>query len=252
MGEAGRRAKAVLRAAGEMVWPSRTLIDGRRDLGGPGLAAEEWAQLDFLTPPICHRCALPLEIDLGPEGECAACLARPPRWQRARAALVYNDAARRPILDLKHSGRRDGLQLMAGWMVQASGPLLDDAELIVPVPLHYRRLARRGYNQAGWLAEALAKRSGVPLRIDLLKRVRATPSQAGRSVRARRRNVAGAFALRRGKRAALAGKRVLLVDDVLTTGATLNGCARILNQGGASAVDVLVLARVVRGRDISI
>ena len=201
---------------------------------------------------VCNRCGLPMEVDLGEENECAACIAKPPRWQRARAALVYDEASRRLVLDLKYAGRRDGLAVMATWMVQAGAELIEDADVLVPVPLHYRRLVSRGYNQSGWLAGAVSKRTGVPMRVDILRRTRATRSQGGLSARARRRNVAGAFDVRKGKAEALEGRNVLLVDDVLTTGATLAGCTRALKKAGVARVDVLVLARVVRGRDVSI
>ena len=193
-----------------------------------------------------------MEVDTGAGEECAACIAKPPPWDGARAALVYDDISRRPILSLKRGGRRDGLAIMAGWMATAGKQILDGADLLVPVPLHYTRLAQRGYNQAGWLAQSLARRANIPVSVDALKRTKATPSQGGLSASARRRNVAGAFDLRPGRVGRVAGKRIVLVDDVLTTGATLSGCTRALKKGGAARVDVLVLARVVRERDISI
>lgn len=176
----------------------------------------------------------------------------PPRWDRARAAFVYDDASRRPVLDLKRSGRRDGLASFAGWMAQAGSSLLDEADVIVPVPLHYVRLASRGFNQSAWLAGSLARRSGTPLCVDALKRTRRTPTQGGLSARARRRNVAGAFTVRPSRAGLMQGKRVLLVDDVLTTGATLSACTRALKRAGARHVDILVLARVVRETDLTI
>lgn len=242
----------ALRAAGELVWPSRALISSQREHGAGALPPDEFARLDFLIGAVCNRCGVPMEVDLGAANECAACIAKPPRWTRARAALAYDESARRPILDLKYAGRRDGLSVLGAWMVQAGQGLLEEADLLVPVPLHYRRLAARGYNQAVWLAEAISKRSGVPVRVDILRRIRATKSQGGLSARARRRNVAGAFDIRPGKEAALCGRSVLLIDDVLTTGATLSGCTRALLRAGAARVDVLVLARVVRGRDVTI
>ena len=241
-----------MRTAGELIWPSRALVSGHLHPGGGPLPSQEFAKLDFLMGAVCNRCGVPMEVDLGEENECAACIAKPPRWQRARAALVYDEASRRLVLDLKYAGRRDGLAIMATWMVQAGAELIEDADLLVPVPLHYRRLISRGYNQSGWLAGAVSRRTGVPMRVDILRRTRATRSQGGLSARARRRNVAGAFNVRNGKTEALEGRNVLLVDDVLTTGATLAGCTRALKKAGAARVDVLVLARVVRGRDVSI
>lgn len=252
MGRIALAAKGALRSGGELIWPSRALVSGRRDGGQGALPLDEWVRLSFITGPVCDACGQPQESDLGEVALCAACQARPPSWHRARAALIYDEASRRPVLDLKRAARRDGLSVMASWMVQAGGDLLEDADILIPVPLHYLRLVSRGYNQAGWLASAVAKRSGVPVRVDILKRVKATPSQGGKSRRARARNVAGAFAVPERKRGAIDGKCVLLVDDVLTTGATLRGCARILRRAGAREVNVLTLARVVRASDISI
>lgn len=245
-------AKSAIRAGADLVWPQRSLISHDRHGGSGALSPEEFAALRFITPPVCRRCSLPVEIDLGPETICAACSARPPSWQEARAALEYDAVSRRPILDLKRAGRRDGLKVMGAWMAAAGADLIETAEVCVPVPLHYRRLAARGYNQAAWLAQAACRGRGLPVCVDALKRTRHTPTQGGLSARARRRNMAGAFAVRRSRRARIDGRCVLLVDDVLTTGATLAACSRALLAAGAARVDVLVLARVVRGRDLTI
>ncbi len=247
-----RLAARSLQGCADLLWPGRSLLSPARGAGGGLLPAEDWVRLSLLSPPWCERCGLPLAIDLGEPETCAACLARPPAWGRARAALAYNEASRKIVLDIKRAGRRDGLALVAGWMRRAGHELLADADLIVPVPLHYRRLVQRGYNQAGWLAQAVGRPSGVPVKVAALRRIRATPSQGGLDPRARRRNVAGAFAARPRYASLIESRRILLVDDVLTTGATLGGCVRALKKAGASAVDVLVLARVVRERDITI
>lgn len=141
---------------------------------------------------------------------------------------------------------------MGAWMARAGRPLLAEADLLVPVPLHYRRLASRGHNQSGWLAAAVSRASGVPARMDVLRRTRPTPSQAGLAARARRRNVEGAFGVRSSRSKLVDGRRIILVDDVLTTGATLTACTRALHKAGAASVDVLVLARVVRDEDVTI
>ncbi len=245
-------AKSFWRLASNFLWPPRSLISGERGEGAGPVSPAEFSQLTFISPPICDACGLPMPLDLGPEARCAPCVARPPRWQRARAALVYDEIARRPVLDLKRSGRRDGLATLAGWMVLAGGELLEDADLLVPVPLHYTRLVVRSFNQAVWLAAAISRRSGVPAIPDLLIRRRRTPTQAGLSGRGRRRNVAGAFVVRRSRIAAVKGRRIVLIDDVLTSGATASACVRALIAAGASAVDVLVLARVVRETDVTI
>lgn len=246
------RAKAFLRGAADFFWPPRSLISGARGMGSGPLSPEDFAQLRFISDPMCDRCGVPLDYRTGDETWCVACLARPPRRDRARAALIYDETSRRPVLDLKRAGRRDGLPTLAGWMRQAGGVLIDEADVLVPVPLHYTRLVMRGFNQSGWLAQTIGAAAGRPVLVDALKRTRRTPSQAGLAGRARRRNVSGAFRVRSGRVAAISGKRVLLVDDVLTTGATLSAWTRALKRSGARQVDVLVLARVVRETDVTI
>lgn len=247
-----RAAKSGLRVLGDFVWPARSLVSGEYH-GGQGLIPpEEFAELRFLTGGGCRRCALPLDTDLGEANLCGACAARPPRWDAARAALEYDDASRKPILDLKRAGRRDGLATYARWLALAGRDLTAQADLIIPVPLHYRRLASRGFNQSAWLSAALSAQTGLPHCVDALVRARPTPSQGGLSARERRRNVAGAFRLKPARAERVAGANILLVDDVLTTGATLSACTRALKKGGAASVGVLVLARVVRPTDATI
>ena len=242
----------MARGLSSIIWPQRSLIT-HRELAGPGsLEADLWAKLQFLSEPLCARCGVPFEIAVEPGQVCGACIADPPAYDRARAALIYGDVSRELVLGLKYQARRDGLVLLAGWMAAAGRPLLDEAELIVPVPLHYFRLVRRGFNQSGWLAASLARASGVRLSVDALKRVRATPIQGGLSATGRRRNVQGAFQVRGMAKRLVKGKRVLLVDDVLTTGATAEACTLALKRAGARCVDVLTLARVAGPRSVAI
>lgn len=247
-----RRAKSLFRQTRDFLWPPRSLISGDRGEGAGPLRPEEFTKIRFITDPVCNRCGVPQDYDAGPEAECPACMARPPRWGRARAAFVYDEVSRRPVLDLKRAGRRDGLEILAGWMLQSGYQLAEEADLIVPVPLHYTRLVTRGFNQSAWLAQAIGQAAGRRVCVDALKRTRRTPSQAGLSTRARRRNVTGAFDVRRARRKLVEGRHVLLVDDVLTTGATLNACVRALKRAGARQIDVPVLARVVRATDVTI
>lgn len=193
---------------------------------------------------------MPFEVDQGEAALCGACLRRRPRFDRARAVFRYDERSRRLILGFKHGDRLHGAPAFGQWMARAGAALLADASLIAPVPLHWTRLFRRRYNQAALLAQAIARECDVPVVLDLLVRQRRTPSQGLLSAAERHRNVQGAFALRASHAARLEGKRVLLVDDVLTTGATVGACARVLLQAGASAVDVLTLARVVRPRSL--
>jgi len=205
-----------------------------------------WPQIAFIAPPHCARCGLPFEFDLGAGALCGACLAEQPPFERARAAFRYDDDSKDLILRFKHADRTDAAPAFARWMARGAPELITDADLIAPVPLHRLRLFMRRYNQAALLATAIGRLAGRPAVNDLLILRRRTPSQGGLGAAARRRNVAGAFAVHPGRRAALEDRRVLLVDDVLTTGATVSACSSVLLRAGARAVDVLVLARVVR------
>lgn len=231
-----------------LIWPQRSLITGR-ELAGPGsLEPELWAKLRFISDPVCATCGEPFEITVEEGQLCGACLARPPAYTRARAALVYGEVSRDLVLALKSQGRRDGLVLLGRWMALAAAELATDEHLIVPVPLHYFRLLRRGFNQSAWLAGSLARLTGARLGVDVLKRTRSTPIQGGLSVDGRRRNVQGAFRVRKSREGLVKGRKILLVDDVLTTGATAEACARALRRAGASCVDVVTLARVAAPR----
>jgi ComF family protein len=213
----------------------------------PGaLCAACWPRFSFIGEPHCPRCGTPFARDIGKDALCAACLARPPRFRRARSVLVYDQHSRRLILPLKHGDRTDLARACGRWMARAGTGLLNEAELIAPVPLHWRRLFMRRYNQAMLLARAVARDAPGRLAPDLLRRKRWTGSQAGLKANERRRNVRQAFDVPRRWRAEIDGKVVLLVDDVLTTGATIDACVRALMQAGARYVDVLTLARVVR------
>jgi ComF family protein len=206
-----------------------------------------WSRIAFLAPPLCAACGFPFDYDPGGSALCGACLRRPPDYGRARAVMRYDEASRALVLGFKHGDRTHGAAAYGRWMARAGAELLGEADLVAPVPLHWLRLFRRRYNQAALLAQAVARTAGLPVAVDLLARRRATPSQGHLGAAARRRNVRGAFAVRPRWAARIPGQRIVIVDDVLTTGATAEACARTLLRAGAAAVDVLVLARVVRG-----
>jgi ComF family protein len=201
-----------------------------------------WGSLRFLGPPWCARCQLPFEFDRGEGAVCAECMADPPPHDGVRAAVAYGEVARHVALKLKYGGRT----AYAATMAQAMARLMpEDAGLLVPVPLHRWRIWGRGFNQAALIARALSRASGIPADAHLLRRVKATPVLRGLGHRGRAKAVAGAFALAPDARAKLAGKAVVLVDDVHTSGATAEACARILKRGGADRVILLCWARVL-------
>lgn len=204
-----------------------------------------WSRLTFIGAPCCAVCGSPFDSPAAAP-VCAGCLADPPVWARARASLRYDDASRPLIVGFKHADRPHLAVLFAAWMSAAGGDLLDDAPLLVPVPLHRWRLLARRYNQAAELANALARRAALPVSTDALVRVRRTPSQGRLTASQRSRNVRGAFAVPQRSAPAIRDRRVLLIDDVLTTGATAGACARALMRAGAASVDLLTVARVVR------
>jgi ComF family protein len=230
----------------DFVLPPRCLACGAQTGTTGGLCTECWTQTTFISPPQCDSCGYPFELDFGPDTQCGACLSNPPHYDRARAAVAYDDRMAAMIIRFKHSDRSDLAPGMAAWMRRAGAALLDDADMLIPVPLHRARLFDRRYNQSALLARRLARWAEVPCHGDMIQRHRATPPQGHLSPAARRRNVEGAFSVPKDKKPALRGARVLLIDDVMTTGATANALARRLKRDGARAVDVLTFARVVR------
>jgi len=245
-------ARGLLRGATDALLPPRCLRCNDMVDSPHALCPACWGQLSFVVPPLCAHCGTPFPYAQAAGAICGACAAAPPVYARARAALVYDDGSRDLVLAFKHGDRLAGTALFGQWLGQAGAELLADADVVAPVPLHRWRLLGRRYNQAALLARAVARHAGIEPVPDLLSRLRATPSQGARGRAARERNVRGAFAVRARHRRMLAGQRVLLIDDVLTTGATLEACSRALSQAGAAAVDVLTLARVVRSLPPSI
>lgn len=214
-----------------------------------GLCAACWSRMRFIERPLCERLGTPFEVDLGPGVLSPAALADPPVFARARASVRYDEAARSLVHRLKYGDRLDLAEALGRMMARAGRELLADADVVVPVPLHRGRLWRRRFNQAMALARVAARGSGVPVDPFLLARVKRTRSQVGLTRTQRRENLQGAFRVPDGARPRVQGKRVLLVDDVLTTGSTANAASRALLRGGAKAVDVLAFARVVAGDD---
>ena len=204
-----------------------------------------WTSLDFLGGPACAVCAEPLELALHPDTRCGACLADPPPFDRLRAAVAYGPIARALALKLKH-GARPGVAVTMARAMRRAVSTMDEGTLVVPVPLHRRRLWSRGYNQSALIARAVTALAGGSLAIDLLERRRATPMLRGLNPGQRARTVAGAFAVAPVWNAQLKGRSIVLIDDVYTTGATAKACAKVLRRAGAARIEVLCWARVVR------
>lgn len=218
----------------------------REPLGdGVGLCAPCWSKLSMIEPPYCARLGIPFDFDAGPGLLSVEAIASPPAYDRARAAVRYDDVARALVHAYKYGDRLDLAPLLARWMARAGHELLGGADVLIPVPLHWRRLWARRFNQSAMLAGELSKIAGIPVLYDALNRVRATVQQVGLSKSERADNVQGAFRVSADGKAAVKGRRLVLVDDVLTSGATADTCARALLRAGAAHVDVLVFARVV-------
>ena len=232
------------RALVDGVLPPRCLACGTIVDEPDALCSRCWAGMTFFAPPWCAICGLPFPHPMGEEAVCADCARQKPSWDRARAVMRYDKHSRHLVLALKHGDRTHVARALGRWMGRAGVELLDGADIIVPVPLHWTRLFTRRYNQAGLLAHAVRAAGGPPVMPDGLVRRRRTPSQGRLGPAARARNVRGAFAVRRGRD--VKGKRIVLVDDVLTTGATVEECARVLRRAGAAFVGVLTLSRAVR------
>ncbi len=236
--------RRIGRALIDGVLPPRCLACGTVVDEPDALCGQCWAAMSFFAPPWCAVCGLPFPHPMGEGALCAECARQRASWDRARAVLRYDKHSRQLVLALKRGDRTHLANALGRWMRRAGGEILDRADLIVPVPLHWTRLFARRYNQAGLLAHAIHAAGGPPVAPDWLIRRRRTPSQGRLGAVARTRNVRGAFVLRPGR--SVKGKRLVIIDDVLTTGATVEECARVLRREGAAFVGVLTLARALR------
>ena len=250
-----KQGALALRKAGEValdtLYPPACLACRRAVAQHGGLCPTCWRAMRFIERPYCERLGTPFETDIAaqPGGRTlsAEALANPPVFQRARAVARFEEGPARQLVHRLKYGDRDELAGPMGlWMARAGGELLSDADLLVPIPLHWTRLARRRFNQAAALARAIEKASAAPSDAGLLVRVKPTPPQVGLTRRLRAENIQGAFAVPENRRIEAEGRRIVLVDDVMTSGATLNAAARVLLRAGAQRVDALVFARVVK------
>lgn len=220
----------------------------RREVSQPGTVCGVcWSKLRFIERPYCSVLGIPFSHDLGDAFLSAEAIADPPPFRRARAVAVHDGVPKQMAHGLKYNDRTDLAPWMAAWMVRAGRDLVDACDVIVPVPLHAARFWSRRFNQSAELARAIARQTGKPFEPDALKRIRKTQQQVGLGASERAKNVRGAFRVPEAQQIHVAGRSVLLIDDVYTTGATVKAATRALLRGGASAVDVLTFSRVLPG-----
>jgi ComF family protein len=240
---AAEAVRAVLRTALDLALPPLCPAC-REPIEGRGLCPACWSKLSFITRPCCERLGIPFVYDPGPGILSMEAIADPPAYHRARAAVRFDDISRALVHGLKYGDRLELAPMMGRWISRAGRELLAEADALVPVPLHWRRLWARRFNQSAMLAAAISAESGVPIAGGALKRVKPTVQQVGLSRSERAQNVQGAFRVPPEGKPAVIGRRLIVVDDVLTSGATVEGCARALLRAGAANVDVLIFARV--------
>lgn len=237
--------RRAARAAVDLVLPPTCLACRKPvDVAG-GLCPSCWTAMGFIERPYCERLGTPFVSEEGGALLSPTAIADPPAYERARAAARYGDVARELVHFLKYGDRLDLARPLGQWMARAGAELLSDADALVPVPLHWTRLLQRRFNQSAMLAQTIGAAANVAVADHIIVRSRATRPQYGLARSERARNVQGAFEVAKAARVDVKGRKLILVDDVLTSGATVDACARSLRRAGASRVDVLVLARVV-------
>ncbi|MDG1288059.1 MAG: ComF family protein [Rickettsiales bacterium] len=211
-----------------------------------GVCSDCWQKLNFISAPFCSHCGYPHEFDMGQGAQCAACMETTPEYHGHRSVLHFDDASKRLIHDLKYYDKPLMLDTFARWMAQASPEWIDlDEALLVPVPIHRWRLLKRKYNQSALLAKRLASLQEMHVGYNILTRIKNNPPQASLPRKERLKNLSGAFAVNPKKREAIKGRTIILIDDVMTTGATINACAKQLKKAGSGRVYCLTLARTV-------
>ena len=234
-----------MQAALHVIWPPQCISCGAPVTTDFGLCGPCWRQTPFVSGLVCDLCGTPLPgEDPGHPVQCDDCLTIARPWTQGRAALLYKDNGRQIVLSLKHGDRLDLARPAAAWLARSAAPMLLPGTIVAPVPLHWRRLVMRRYNQSALLSKGLARLAGLQHCPDLLQRRRATPSQEGRSRDDRFANLSGALTLHPRHRVKVKDRPVLLVDDVMTSGATLAAAAEACLAAGATRVSVAVLARV--------
>lgn len=237
----------ALKTVIDFILPPRCIVTGDIVDNQGMLSPKAWTALTFISDPQCQKCGVPFEFDVGNSlSTCVKCLDKPPTYHQARSALVYDDASRDLVLAFKHGDKTHYITGFLPWLKRAGQDLIKVSDIVMPVPLHQVRLIQRRYNQAGIIAKYLAKDCDKTLMLDGLERVRSTPPQGFMNATERQKNVRRAFAVRLKHRMAIQGRTILLIDDVLTTGATIEECTQTLMAAGAKAVNVLTLTRTIR------
>lgn len=244
--QAQQKAKPVIAKALDSLFPPQCFACGEIVPMHGTLCTGCWQEIHFITDPMCARCGLPFDFAMGAEAMCGECLREAPTFAQARAVMRYDEHGRRLVLPLKYQDKLHPAPVYAQWMARAAAAFLPRVELIVPVPLSYRRFVKRRYNQAAVLAYALGRQGRLPVIPDALIKRKHTAPQTSLSYTQRKENVRGAFAVHPRYKEAIRGKTLLLVDDVITTGATIGACANKMLAAGAANVYAVALARTVR------
>jgi ComF family protein len=239
------RAKTVWNGFVDFVTPPKCLTCEVPVESAAGLCVACWSKLRHISEPVCHALGTPFEYDEGEGALSAAAIADPPLWSRARAAVAFDAHAGKLVHALKYNDRHEAAPVMARLMQLAGNRLLQDADVILPVPLHRRRLWQRRYNQAALLAHAIGRVAQKPVNTQALVKIKPTRQQVGLDADERRRNVARVFAVDPEQLQFVAGRKILLVDDVRTTGATATSATKTLLAAGAAQVDLLTFSLVL-------
>jgi ComF family protein len=248
--------RALVHRIADVIVPPVCLACQARILDHDALCPSCWRTVAFIRPPLCDRLGIPLPFAGPDEGPIvsAAAMAEPPPYDRARAVAVFDgDGVLRDLVhSLKFADRQEPRRLLGRWLAEAGRDILKDADLLIPVPLTRWRLMRRQFNQSALLAQEVGRLTGLPMNPLCLVKCRSTPPQVGLTREQRRRNVRGAFSVPSRRAAQIAGRRVVLVDDVITTGATVGACARALRAAGAQRIDVLAVGLVTKPIQVTV
>lgn len=235
-----------LKSVLNFIFPPTCIICDSNLFLNDGLCSDCLNELNFITKPFCNCCGYPFDLqeyEVLDSFLCGKCLAKHYKFDMARSVLCYNDISKKIILPFKHADKTAYKNFIAKLMINAGADLLKDTDIIIPVPIHFSRLLKRKYNQATLLSNIISVKTKIPVCYDILFRIKKTKSQGHLTTKQRQANVLNAFAVKNADK--IKGKKILLIDDVFTSGATLNECAKILKKNGAGKVYVLTFARVV-------